>query len=311
MKSIFFLLVFAGLNFTFAQFPVTVTDDDGNEVTFESAPERVVVVREELLELLVSLGIKPVGYGARGDVPTDSEGRMTEHPYLTTEQVGHPVYIGNAGGISLERVVSLNPDLILFPNDGGAEGDLIDELSAIAPMLSFNPQARGSWQEIILKVGQIFGKEAQAEEALADYETKVAAVRAEVEEAVAVAPRTAIVYLPSPDSTWILGSAFALGGLAESLGFEAVAPEGVDLGPFGASEISLEAFRDLETDGVFTVQFSEGVQEGFQVETMLAAMDVPIMRVVLEQGRPYTGPISEVFYMEQFRDQVLSAFETN
>ncbi|MEM6428402.1 MAG: ABC transporter substrate-binding protein [Deinococcota bacterium] len=305
-KTLAPVLVTFVFSFALAQFPVTVTDDAGNNITFDAAPERVVVVREELLELLVSLDIQPVGYGGRIDVPQGSE--VTTHAYLSAEQLGTPVYIGEAQGLSLERIVLLNPDLILFPNDGGAEGSILDELAAIAPTLAFNPQARGSWQDIIVKLGEVLDKEAQAEAVLAAYAAKVAEVRADVAETVASAPRTAIVYLPSPDSTWILGSAFALGGLAESLGFEAVAPAGVDLGPFGASEVSLEAFFDLETDAIFTIQFSEGVQEGFQAETMLAAMDVPIMRVVLAEGRPYTGPISEVFYMEQFRDQVLKAF---
>lgn len=307
MKTLMVLLLFVfGVIFAQESFPVTVTDDMGRNVTFGSVPERIVVVREELLEVLITLGVQPVGYSGRIEAPTGD--LVTEHPYLPQKVLGIPTYLGTGEELSLERVVSLKPDLILFPSDGGAEGSILDSLAAIAPALAFDLQARGAWQRVAVKLGAVFGKETRAAEAVSSFETETDVLRADLSGVVNEAPRAAVLYLPASTSTFVLGRDFALGGLVEALGFDTVKPAGLDLGPSGAAEISLEALANLETDTVFTIQFSEGVQESFQVETFLASMGVPVVRVVLEPNRPYTGAISERFYLEQIHDGVLSAY---
>ncbi|MCG8348318.1 MAG: ABC transporter substrate-binding protein [Chloroflexales bacterium] len=286
-------------------YPVTIAHDFG-ELTFTQTPERVVVIREELLESLLVLGVQPVGYGGRLEFPAGD--RVTDHPYLPQDVLGTPTYIGNPQSPSLERIVELNPDLILFPNDGGAATELYDSFAEIAPTLAFNPGARGAWKEIVTKLGVAFNQEEQAAEAIANFEAQTEDLRADLSDAVEAAPLVAVVYLPSPNSTWILGRDFALGGMVEELGFTAVQPDGLDLGPSGASEIDVEALSNLDTDIIFTIQLSAGVQEGFQAERLLASLNAPIVRGVLETSRPYTGPFSERFYQEQFHAEIREVY---
>jgi len=103
------------------RYPVTITHALGEE-TFDAAPERVVVIREELLEILLVLGVQPVGYGGRIDMPGGD--LVTDHPYLAQDLLGTPTYIGQAQAPSLERIAVLNPDMILMPGDGSADSSL-------------------------------------------------------------------------------------------------------------------------------------------------------------------------------------------
>ncbi|MEM7030653.1 MAG: hypothetical protein AAF629_13890 [Chloroflexota bacterium] len=95
--------------------------------------------------------------------------------------------------------------------------------------------------------------------------------------------------------------------MVEELGLDVVAPEGVDLGPSGAAVIDIEALADTQTDTIFTVQFSEG-ETDHPAEPIIASLGVPIVRGVLEIGRPYAGPFSEVFYQEQFQSGLLAVY---
>ncbi|MEM7800909.1 MAG: ABC transporter substrate-binding protein [Chloroflexota bacterium] len=286
-------------------YPVTVEDEFG-ELTFDAKPERVIVLREELLEMMLVLDEKPVGFSGRLEIETGDV--ITDHPYLSEEILGTPTYVGFATEPSIERIIELNPDLILFPNDGGADNEAYESLVQVAPTFAFNPQAVGSWKEGVSKLGIIFNKEAEAAEVVAQFESTIEQLEDELTGLVEEVPRVAVIYLPDPSTTFILGRNFALGGLVESLGFTVVEPEGIDLGPFGAAVVDVEALANIETDSILTFQFSEGVQEGFQAELFLEGLDVPVVRNVLDIGRPYTGPISEEFYLEQFQAGMIAAY---
>ncbi|MEM7030654.1 MAG: ABC transporter substrate-binding protein [Chloroflexota bacterium] len=163
-------------------YPVTIIHEQGEE-TFEAAPERIIVIREELLETLLAVGVQPVGYGGRVDAPAGDE--ITNHPYLSQEILGTPTYIGEATEPSLERMAALNPDLILWPSDGGANSDIYDSIAQIAPTLAYNPGEPGAWKDILTQLGILFNREAQAAQAIADYDTNVESLRSQLTDVVA------------------------------------------------------------------------------------------------------------------------------
>lgn len=93
-------------------YPVTVTNCS-NEITFDQSPERIVVLRNEVIPVLSSLGVLDRTVGLVGrfhDVYFDEQTQttMSEIPVLSDEisQVG-------GGEISLEDVIAQEPDLVI------------------------------------------------------------------------------------------------------------------------------------------------------------------------------------------------------
>ena len=93
-----------------AAFPVTVTDDDGVDVTIGAQPERIVTFAPAATEILFELGL--------GDRIVGVSGPFDDFPQEAT-RIEH---VGGASGVepNLEKVVSLEPDL--FITYGGQQG---------------------------------------------------------------------------------------------------------------------------------------------------------------------------------------------
>ncbi|GAB4429124.1 MAG: hypothetical protein OHK0015_12740 [Chloroflexi bacterium OHK40] len=279
-------------------YPLTITDDRG-PVTIPAPPERVVTISEEMTELVVALGVQPVGFGSGRHEATEPGKPLAGPLYLDPALLGSPTFVGTLEP-SVERIVALDPDLILYVN---YEEAVYQQLSQVAPTLGFEPSGDSAWQRIIGEVGKALGREEQAAEVVAEFEARKAELKEQLAPVVARTPRVTLLYLSAPDSTFVFNENFAFGGMLTDLGFTLVVPEGVDPGERGAVTISPEALAGLETDVILTLQFSEGVQEGFPVEPILASLGKSVLRTMLEQERPYTGPFSERFYLESFANR--------
>jgi iron complex transport system substrate-binding protein len=92
------------------QFPLTITDDDGVKVTLDHAPTRIVTFAPSATEVLFALGLggEVVGVSGKFDDYPKAARSITE--------------VGGAGefGVdpNIEKVVSLNPDLVLTIEGG-------------------------------------------------------------------------------------------------------------------------------------------------------------------------------------------------
>ena len=94
-------------------FPVTITDDDGQQVTIDAPPERIVTFAPSMTETVFALGL--------GDRLVGVSGAYDDYP-AAAKRVQE---IGGAGefGVdpNIEKVVSLQPDLFLTIS-GGTSG---------------------------------------------------------------------------------------------------------------------------------------------------------------------------------------------
>jgi iron complex transport system substrate-binding protein len=111
----------------------SVTDDAGRTVEIPAAPERIVVLHEPLLGVpIADLGIAPVGSYGRSD---DGGTQMSADFYqlVLGDRAPNPMPrgIGALGNMDLEKIRTLEPDLII-----GTEHDLekATQLSSIAPV---------------------------------------------------------------------------------------------------------------------------------------------------------------------------------
>jgi iron complex transport system substrate-binding protein len=91
-------------------FPVTITDDDGQQVTLPAEPRRIVTFAPSMTETLFALGI--------GDRIVGVSGRYDDYPPAAK----HIQEVGGAGDFgvdpNIEEVVSLQPDLFLTISGG-------------------------------------------------------------------------------------------------------------------------------------------------------------------------------------------------
>ena len=91
-------------------FPVTLTDDDGVQVTMRSAPDRIITFAPSNTEILFALGLggRVVGVSGKFDnYPPEAK---------SIEQVGGSGEFGVDPNV--EKVVSLHPDLMLAISGG-------------------------------------------------------------------------------------------------------------------------------------------------------------------------------------------------
>lgn len=108
--------------------------------------------------------------------------------------VGHPVQP------SLERIIALQPDLII--GSSYLHEPIHDRLSALAPTLLFEQMG---WKKLFLLIARITGRAEAAQDRLDAYETRVAEIRQRVPKdlqvsVVRVAPMGFQVYLDGPSA---------------------------------------------------------------------------------------------------------------
>ncbi len=89
------------------QYPVTITDCDGRQTTYDKAPERVVTIDPSMTEMLLVLGLKDkiVGY---------TEFFAPDQQWAATKTDLHALHMINDGANypSKEAVVAVKPDLV-------------------------------------------------------------------------------------------------------------------------------------------------------------------------------------------------------
>jgi iron complex transport system substrate-binding protein len=134
------------------------------EVEVPDAPEQVVVLDTAELDSALTLGVTPVGASAADA----SQGFLN---YLPEDKLSGVEKVGTIAAPNLEKIASLEPDLILSSKIRDAER--YDELSAIAPTV-FTETTGYPWKENFLVHAEALGKEKKAEQVVEAYEKNVA-----------------------------------------------------------------------------------------------------------------------------------------
>ncbi|MEW8973414.1 MAG: cobalamin-binding protein [Tissierellaceae bacterium] len=127
-----------------------VEDDFGNIFTLGKVPERIISLSPSNTEILFALGLgdKIVGVTTFCDYPEEA---------LEKEK------IGNYSGINLEKIIELQPDLVLSYGPGEEENN--KRLKEVGiPVLGYLPESIDEVIENILIIGRITGTEKKAEE---------------------------------------------------------------------------------------------------------------------------------------------------
>ncbi len=131
-------------------FPVEIEDSFGNKVTIEEEPMKIVSLAPNNTEVLFALGLgdKVVGVTSYCDYPEEAK----------TKEV-----VGDFQGNNLEKIIELEPDLVLIYGSGNEEENKVLNDAGIK-VLGFMPETIESVMKDIETVGKAAGKSKEAAE---------------------------------------------------------------------------------------------------------------------------------------------------
>jgi len=147
---IFFLTVFLAIFCAEISCARTVTDEIGRSVNITSAPQRIISLAPGITETLYALGLddKIAGVTTFCDWPAAARTKPR---------------IGGFTNPSIEKIVSLKPDLIIATADGNRK-DTVRQLERIGlPIYVTNPSDTNGILRSILHIGEITNREKEAD----------------------------------------------------------------------------------------------------------------------------------------------------
>ncbi|WP_338748876.1 ABC transporter substrate-binding protein [Janibacter alittae] len=236
-------------------YPVSV-ENCGHEVTFESEPTDVVMLKSAIVPFLTSVGVLDHVSAKAGVYPqgyfTDETAQQIAEIDTLTDRVdasGHLL-------ISKEAVVERDPDLVLGQTDNLSHASLaevgVPSLEASGLCTSNLPEP--GFQQIYDEVemyGRVFHREAEAAESVADLRQRVE----EVTSTVTKGERTGAVLYPTVGggTTYAYGNKSMTDPMLEAAGIENVFADQDER----VFEVTLETLLEKDPD-VLVLLHSEG-----------------------------------------------------
>ena len=128
-----------------------VLDANGQTHTVPDAPRRVVVLSELDLDSALTLGVQPVG-------TVNGRGQSTLPRYLLDKAGKEIAVVGDLDNPNLEKLIDLEPDLILT---GQTKPELLALLKEIAPTVVTGNWGE-PWKTVFNRSANVMNKEAEA-----------------------------------------------------------------------------------------------------------------------------------------------------
>lgn len=202
--------------------PIEVTDHAGRVVTIERMPEKIISLVPSITEVVYALGLEDKLVGVT---------KYCNYPEAAKDK---PI-IGGYSSVDLEKVVEIQPDLILATRIHRAE--LIPELERLGlTVLDLYPTTLDEVMEAITLVGKCTGKEDEASQLVTEIRDRISAITSETVN-LTEAQRPRVFYVQWHDPLKTAGSGNRIHELIELAGGTNIAQ---DLSGISVT-ISLEA----------------------------------------------------------------------
>ncbi len=170
---------------------VTVTDAIGSAVTVQGIPQRIVSLIPSNTELVFAVGAGSSVVGVTNYCDFPPEARAIEK-------------IGDLTAMSLEKIVALDPDLVLASK--GNSKELVYSLKALGvPVFILDPQTIEEILDDVGTVGALVGREEAARELLDGYRQRLATVADRIGDLSEGERPTVFVGSPFRDENWTPG----------------------------------------------------------------------------------------------------------
>lgn len=210
------------------------------EVEVPVDPQRIVSITH--LGDLLALGVKPVGAGSLA---------LENSVLLEKELEG----VANVGDVSVEKVLELNPDLIIVPSYLPAEN--VEQLKKIATTVTL---ATSGWEGIdpldeVRTMGELLGRDKEAEEFITRYKQKAEEAKQKL-QAVIGPDETIGTYSIWAKNFWVWPKTRDAGyNLYEMFGLQPLKKIETEVFPGTGADISLEVLSDYAADHMFVTVY--------------------------------------------------------
>jgi iron complex transport system substrate-binding protein len=217
------------------------------------APQRIVVTDQDSLEILIALGLKPIA--------TTRANRTGNKTSILTGKIDTIIDLGKEGQPNLEKIVQLNPDLIVGMY---MEPENYKLFSGIAPTVSmeFN---HAEWKKTLQQFGDVLNKKQEVEKLLDAYQQRIEDLRFAVKQKLGDMKVTIMRFYTTLEFTQFMNHASFPGSVIEEL--KQISIPTIQRQLKGTDEtyvmVSLEQVDWLEADAIF-VALDPGAERNFQ-----------------------------------------------
>lgn len=210
------------------------------ETVIPAQPKRMLVMYPRYAQDLMSLGIMPQAIAASQTdrFPPYLDEMIKSKGILTMKS-------GSYENFNMEEVLALQPDLIVITT---VYGKTYDQLSKIAPTIAAD---HGDWRHVLPQLAAFFGKEAEGQKVVADFDAKAAAAKQKL-QATLGAKTVMMLRIEEKQFRFVGGSkeaGFTSRLLYHDLGLRL--PESLKSATAWATPISLEGLVQANPDVMF------------------------------------------------------------
>lgn len=183
--------------------PMTITDDLGRVVTIEEVPSRIVSLAPSNTEIIYALGLEDKLFGVT---------EYCDYPEAALEKEK----VGGYSDIDIEKVVTINPDLI-FATDIHKQ-EVIPALEQLGfTVISIVPHNLQEVMDSIVLIGKIAGAEEMASQIVADMSQKIRLITDETDK-LAETERPRVLYVIWHEPVMSVGTDTRIHELIEKAG---------------------------------------------------------------------------------------------
>ncbi|MGG4142552.1 AraC family transcriptional regulator [Paenibacillus algorifonticola] len=262
------------------------------EVEVPLHPKRVVA--GEYLGSLLALGVIPVGTSTH----------HLSNPYLS-EALKDVEDLGDGNG-SLEKIVSIEPDLIIMDD---MYTEMNDQLSKIAPTIIIPYASLKSVHEEVTYFGELLGKEQEATVWLADYDKRIEAAKEKVLEVISADSTFSVLEWLGKDVSAV-GANYGKGGqpIYNVFGFKPPAEVAAEISDPGWATLSNEVLPQYAGDYIVLTTDRLSIDD-LKADPIWSTLDAVKNDRVFIWGKErswYWDPIAILTQTEELADWLVS-----
>ncbi|MEM1256746.1 MAG: iron-siderophore ABC transporter substrate-binding protein [Cyanobacteria bacterium P01_H01_bin.21] len=222
------------------------------ETVIPVTPEKIVTLHDStILDPVLSLGIRPIGaatYAPETDI------LFRGIPDEMTEKISQ---VGSAFEPSIEKILSLKPDLIIGRE---YQENIYPLLSEVAPTVLIDWEGFSSFQENLLYIADIIGRSEKAEQVLTRYQEKVERLKQRLEPKLQKIEVAVIGFTGQTIKSFSYNDA-AFNHVLEDVGIKRIPKQRNQTERF--LELSLETLVQYDADVIFIVNESDDISKSF------------------------------------------------